>query len=294
VSAATDSAVGAHGGANRAPVIDVDGIVSRFGANVVHDGVSFTIGRGELVALIGGSGTGKSVLLREIIGLHRPQGGHVRLLGADVWNADTGELAAVRKRFGMMFQEGALFSSLDVAANVATPILEHADVPADLLAPLVDLRLSLAGLSPEVGRKMPSELSGGMKKRAALARALALEPEVLFLDEPTSGLDPITARGFDRLLQFLCHDLGITVLVITHDLDTLLTIAERVIVLGSGKVVADGTIEEVMAVDDAWIREYFSVRTVVQRAGAAPQPAARASGGNDSGAGTGAGSDRGT
>ncbi len=267
---ATTAATGVRGeqsGANSAAVIEVDGIVSRFGANVVHDGVSFVVGRGELVALIGGSGTGKSVLLREIIGLHRPQGGHVRLLGTDVWDADAGELAAVRKRFGMMFQEGALFSSLDVAANVATPIVEHADVPADLLAPLVDLRLSLAGLSPEVGRKMPSELSGGMKKRAALARALALEPEVLFLDEPTSGLDPITARAFDRLLQFLCHDLGITVLVITHDLDTLLTIAERVIVLGNGKVVADGTIEEVMAVDDAWIREYFSVRTVVQAGG---------------------------
>ncbi len=256
-------------------VIAVEAIVSRFGAHTVHDGVSFEIGRGELVALIGGSGTGKSVLLREIIGLHPPQGGRVRLLGTDVWQADAGALAAVRRRFGMMFQEGALFSSLDVAANVATPILEHADVPADLLASLVDLRLSLAGLSPDVGRKMPSELSGGMKKRAALARALALEPEVLFLDEPTSGLDPITARAFDRLLQFLCHDLGITVLVITHDLDTLLTIAERVIVLGSGKVVADGTIEEVMAVDDAWIREYFSVRTVVHDNGASRDTAAR-------------------
>ncbi|MCL4746023.1 MAG: ATP-binding cassette domain-containing protein [Burkholderiaceae bacterium] len=255
--------MGAGGDTSGGAAIEVDRVVTRFGAHTIHDEVSFSIGRGELVAMIGGSGTGKSVLLREIIGLHRPQGGRVRLLGTDVWGASASELARVRRRFGMMFQEGALFSSLDVAANVATPIVEHTDIPRDMLAALVDLRLSLAGLDPGVGRKMPSELSGGMKKRAALARALALEPEVLFLDEPTSGLDPITARAFDRLLQFLCHDLGITVLVITHDLDTLLTIAERVIVLGGGKVVADGTIDQVMAVDDDWIREYFSVRTLV-------------------------------
>ncbi len=245
------------------PVIEVDGIVTRFGTQVVHDGVSFSIGRGELVALIGGSGTGKSVLLREMIGLHRPSAGRVQLLGTDVWGSTDEELTAMRRRFGMMFQDGAMFSSLDVAANVATPIREHARVPADLLQPLVDLRLSLAGLSPDVGGKMPSELSGGMRKRAAIARALALEPEVLFLDEPTSGLDPITARAFDHLLQFLCRDLGITVLIVTHDLDTLLTIAERIIVLGNGKVVADGSIDDVTAVDDPWIRAYFSVRSML-------------------------------
>jgi phospholipid/cholesterol/gamma-HCH transport system ATP-binding protein len=254
------------------PVIEVDSIVTRFGAQVVHDGVSFTIGRGELVALIGGSGTGKSVLLREMIGLHRPDAGRVRLLGTDVWAGEATALTALRRRFGMMFQDGALFSSLTVAANVATPILEHADVPADLLGPLVDLRLSLAGLSPEVGSKMPSELSGGMRKRAAIARALALEPEVLFLDEPTSGLDPITARAFDRLLQFLCHDLGITVLIVTHDLDTLLQIAERVIVLGGGKVVADGSAQQVTSVDDPWIRSYFEVRAMIDPG---PEEAAR-------------------
>ena len=246
------------------PVVEVESIVTRFGAQVVHDGVSFTIRRGELVALIGGSGTGKSVLLREMIGLHRPDAGRVRLLGTDVWAGDAARMTALRRRFGMMFQDGALFSSLTVAANVATPILEHADVPADLLGPLVDLRLSLAGLPPEVGSKMPSELSGGMRKRAAIARALALEPEVLFLDEPTSGLDPITARAFDRLLQFLCHDLGITVLIVTHDLDTLLQIAERVIVLGGGKVIADGSAQEVTTVDDPWIRSYFAVRAMIE------------------------------
>ena len=245
------------------PVIEVDSVVTRFGSQVVHDGVSFTIRRGELVALIGGSGTGKSVLLREMIGLHRPDAGRVRLLGTDVWAGDAAQMTALRRRFGMMFQDGALFSSLTVAANVATPILEHADVPADLLGPLVDLRLSLAGLPPEVGGKMPSELSGGMRKRAAIARALALEPEVLFLDEPTSGLDPITARAFDQLLQFLCHDLGITVLIVTHDLDTLLQIAERVIVLGGAKVIADGSAEQVTSADDPWIRSYFEVRAMI-------------------------------
>jgi len=255
--------------ADAEPVIEIDSVVTRFGSQVVHNGVSLTIRRGELVALIGGSGTGKSVLLREVIGLHRPTEGRVRLLGTDVWASDHAALTAMRRRFGMMFQDGALFSSLDVAANVATPLREHADVPADLLGPLVDLRLSLAGLPAEVGAKMPSELSGGMRKRAAIARALALEPEVLFLDEPTSGLDPITARAFDKLLQFLCHDLGITVLIVTHDLDTLLSIAERIIVLGNGKVVADGTLDEVTSVDDAWIRSYFSVRATFAAGGAA-------------------------
>ncbi len=245
------------------PVIEVESLVTRFGSQLVHNGVDITIRRGELVALIGGSGTGKSVLLREVIGLQRPDAGRVRLLGTDVWASDSAALTAVRRRFGMMFQDGALFSSLDVAANVATPILEHTDVPADLLDELVNLRLSLAGLPASVGAKMPSELSGGMRKRAAIARALALEPEVLFLDEPTSGLDPITARAFDRLLQFLCHDLGITVLIVTHDLDTLLTIAERIIVLGNGKVIADGTMQAVTSVDDPWIKSYFSVRAAL-------------------------------
>lgn len=247
--------------------VEVEAIQTRFGTQMVHDGVSLRIKRGELVALIGGSGSGKSVLLREIIGLHRPDGGHVRVLGTDMWNSSPPRVAEVRRRFGMMFQEGALFSSLSVADNVATPLIEHTDTPREMLMPLVNLRLSLAGLAPEVGRKMPSELSGGMKKRAALARALALEPEILFLDEPTSGLDPITARAFDRLLQFLCHDLGITVLLVTHDLDTLLTIVERVIVLGEGKLVADGTIDKVTAVDDPWIRSYFSTRAMMGNTG---------------------------
>lgn len=253
----------AHGGPPGEPVIEVESIVSRFGRQRVHDDISFRIGRGELVALIGGSGSGKTELLREVIGLRRPDSGRVRLLGTDVWQASDAQLRALRRRFGMMFQEGALFSSLDVAGNVSVPLLEHTDTPADLIAPLVNLRLSLAGLPVDAARKLPSELSGGMRKRAAIARALALEPEILFLDEPTAGLDPITARAFDRLLQFLCHDLGITVLIVTHDLDTLFGIAERVIVLGGGKVVADGSLDEVRSVDDPWLRDYFAGRVTV-------------------------------
>ena len=226
-------------------VIDVRGIVTRFGKQVVHNGLDLQISRGDLVALIGGSGTGKSVLLREIIGLHRPDAGSVTLLGTDVWNASPDMLATVRRRFGMMFQEGALFSSLDVAANVATPLREHFSLPEDLLDELVRLRLALAGLPPDAAGKMPSQLSGGMVKRAAIARAIALEPEVLFLDEPTSGLDPITARAFDALLTFLNRDLGITVLLVTHDLDSLVGIARRIVVLGQGRVIADGTLDQI-------------------------------------------------
>jgi phospholipid/cholesterol/gamma-HCH transport system ATP-binding protein len=241
-------------------VIDARGIVTRFGKQVVHNGLDLQIRRGELVALIGGSGTGKSVLLREIIGLHRPDSGSVNLLGTDVWTASPDMLAAVRRRFGMMFQEGALFSSLTVAANVATPLREHFSLPEDLLDELVRLRLALAGLPPDAAGKMPSQLSGGMVKRAAIARAIALEPEVLFLDEPTSGLDPITARAFDQLLAFLNRDLGITVLLVTHDLDSLVGIARRIVVLGQGRVIADGSLAEITAVDDPWIQSYFSSR----------------------------------
>lgn len=245
---------------NAPPVIELAGIATRFGRQQVHDGLDLVVRAGELMAIIGGSGTGKSVLLREIVGLHRPDAGTVRLLGVDMWAASRTELAAVRRRFGMMFQDGALFSSLSVAANVAVPLRESGLVPESLIEPLVALRLSQAGLPADAGAKMPSQLSGGMRKRAAIARALALEPEVLFLDEPTSGLDPITARAFDELLRSLCEDLGITVVVVTHDLDTLLTIAQRIVVLGGGRVAGDGTPAEVMALDDPWIRQYFSSR----------------------------------
>lgn len=248
-------------------VLQVDGIVTRFGPATIHDGVSFSVRRGQVVALIGGSGTGKSVLVKEVIGLLRPTAGSVRLLGADVWSSDAEALSALRRRFGMLFQDGALFSSLTVAENIAVPFREHTDLPAALIPPLVGFKLSLVGLPPEAGAKMPSELSGGMRKRVALARALALEPEILFLDEPTSGLDPISARAFDHLVRVLSDGLGLTVFIVTHDLDTLLSIIDRVIVLSGGKVIADGTVDEVMQGGDPWIRDYFSARAPAVRKG---------------------------
>ena len=237
--------------------IETSGVVTRLGGRSVHDGVTFTVPRGRIVALIGASGSGKSVLLREMIGLLRPESGRVCVLGTDVLSAPDEELNALRRRFGMMFQDGALFSSLTVAQNVAAPLLEHAAVPPRLLDHLVQLRLAFAGLPPEAGGRMPAELSGGMRKRAAVARALALEPELLFLDEPTSGLDPVTARAFDKRVRFLSDELGLTVFLVTHDLDTLLGIVDAVIVLAGGKVIAQGTVSELRAVDDPWLRAYF-------------------------------------
>lgn len=248
-------------------VLKVDAIVTRFGRDVIHDGVSFTVGRGEVVALIGGSGTGKSVLVKEVIGLLRPAGGTVQLLDTDVWNCGQEEMNALRRRFGMLFQDGALFSSLTVAENIAVPFHEHTDLPAELIPPLVGFKLALVGLPPEAGAKMPAELSGGMRKRVALARALALEPEILFLDEPTSGLDPIGARAFDSMVRVLSDSLGLTVFIVTHDLDTLLSIIDRVIVLSAGKVIADGRVDTVMQLDDPWIRDYFSARAPAARGG---------------------------
>jgi phospholipid/cholesterol/gamma-HCH transport system ATP-binding protein len=241
-------------------VLEVQDIVTRFRADVVHDGVSFTVPRGQVVALIGGSGTGKSVLLKEMIGLLRPTSGSVRLLGTDVWQSGDEAVNGLRRRFGMLFQDGALFSSLSVAENIAVPLREHTDLPDALIAPLVGFKLSLVGLSPETGRKTPAELSGGMRKRVALARALALEPEILFLDEPTSGLDPIGARAFDSLVRALSDSLGLTVFMVTHDLDTLLSIIDRTIALSTGKVIADGPVAEVMQSDHPWIQDYFSAR----------------------------------
>ena len=246
-------------------VLEVRGIVTRFGRDVIHDGVSFSVPRGEVVALIGGSGTGKSVLLKEIIGLLRPSAGAVALLGHDVWSATEAELAALRGRFGMLFQDGALFSSLTVAENIAVPFREHTALEADVIAALVGLKLALVGLSPDVGRKMPAELSGGMRKRVALARALALEPEILFLDEPTSGLDPIGARAFDELVRALSSSLGLTVFMVTHDLDTLLSIIDRTIALAAGKIIADGPIASVRRAEHPGIKAYFEARTPDER-----------------------------
>jgi len=247
------------------PVLEVDGVVTRFGSDSIHAGVSFSIDRGELVALIGGSGTGKSVLLKEMIGLLRPTAGRIRMLGTNVWQADPEggglPMSALRRRFGMLFQDGALFSSLTVAENIAVPLREHAQLPESTIAALVGLKLSLVGLDRDTSRKSPAQLSGGMRKRVALARALALEPEILFLDEPTSGLDPIGARAFDRLIRTLTDSLGLTVFMVTHDLDTLLTIVDRAVALSEGRVIADGSIAEVTHEEHPWIRQYFGARS---------------------------------
>ncbi|HEX6704119.1 MAG TPA: ATP-binding cassette domain-containing protein [Albitalea sp.] len=242
-------------------VLEVDAIVTRFGSDAIHDGVTFSIPRGQLVALIGGSGTGKSVLLKEMIGLLRPTAGRIRMLGTDVWRAGAAEVNALRRRFGMLFQDGALFSSLTVAENIAVPLREHAQLDDATIEAIVGLKLSLVGLDPGTCRKSPAQLSGGMRKRVALARALALEPEILFLDEPTSGLDPISARAFDRLIRTLTDSLGLTVFMVTHDLDTLLTIVDRAIALAGARVIADGPIATVTSAEHPWIRHYFSARS---------------------------------
>lgn len=242
------------------PILVVESVVTRFGEAVIHDGVSFSVPAGQIVALIGGSGSGKTVLLKEILGLARPSAGTIRLFGQDIVRCSEAELAAVRRRYGMLFQYSALFSSLSVGENVAVPLTEEFELPADVLSRLVSLRLALVGLATETALKMPSELSGGMKKRAALARALVLEPELLFLDEPTSGLDPISARAFDKLIRTLNESLGLTVFMATHDLDSILAVADRIIVLGEGRVLADGTVSQVRRVEHPWIRSYFSAR----------------------------------
>ncbi|MFN3593409.1 MAG: ABC transporter ATP-binding protein [Thiobacillaceae bacterium] len=257
----TDAASHAAAAANaEASVVAAEGVRTRLGGRWVHDGVSFSIPRGQVAALIGGSGTGKTVLLRELTGLERPTEGRVRLFGQDLAGLDEAALNHLRRRFGLLFQDGALFSNLSVAENVAAPIVEQFRLPAELLCEVVNLKLSLAGFPLEAAQRRPSELSGGMRKRAALARALALEPELLFLDEPTAGLDPIGGREFDRTLRILAESLNLTVLLTTHDLDTLYDLVDRVIVLHEGKVIADGTVAAVAREAHPWIRSYFSTR----------------------------------
>jgi len=241
-------------------VIDVRDVATTLGGHVIHRGVSLSVARGEVVALIGGSGTGKSVLLREIIGLQKPQAGRIELFGQSVWDATPEQMNRLRRRFGVLFQDGALFSSLTVEDNVATPLFEHTRLPRPTCRQLARLKLAMVGLPEAAAKKRPSELSGGMRKRVALARALALDPELLFLDEPTSGLDPISARAFDRLIRLLADSLGLTVFLVTHDLDTLFSIIDRVIVLSDGRVLGAGTIDQLKHIDDPWLTEYFAAR----------------------------------
>lgn len=239
------------------PAIEVKGLVSRFGDHVIHDGLDLEVRRGEIYGLVGGSGAGKSVLLNSIIGLKIPDDGEIRVLGADILKANEEQLDAVERRWGILFQGGALFSSLTVRENVAAPIREHTNLPKRLADDLAELKIALAGLPPEAASLKPAELSGGMRKRVALARAIALDPELLFLDEPTAGLDPIGAQQFDVLIRELSDALGLTVFMITHDLDTLYAITDRIGVIADKRVVASAPVRELEQSDHPWIREYF-------------------------------------
>jgi phospholipid/cholesterol/gamma-HCH transport system ATP-binding protein len=235
------------------PILSARGIVNRFGSQTVHDKISLDVMSGEIIGIAGGSGSGKSVLLKTLTGLHRPDAGQVLLDGKRVDSVGPSEKASL---MGVLFQQGALFSSLSVAQNVMLPIREHADLPLKDQETIVAMKLALAGLPADTGIKFPSELSGGMVKRAALARALALDPRILFLDEPTSDLDPLTASGIDALIQLLNQSLGITVVVVTHDLNTLFTICDRVAVLVDKKIIV-GTLDELMRSDQRWVHEFL-------------------------------------
>jgi phospholipid/cholesterol/gamma-HCH transport system ATP-binding protein len=238
------------------PVISVRDIVNRFGAQLVHDGVSFDVGAGEIFGIVGGSGAGKSVLLKTILGLHRPESGSVHVEGRDITQLDEHEMRLVKRRYGVTFQQGALFTSLTVAENLTLPVAEAMDLDDDMHAELVDLRLRMVGLPLDTAAKYPAQLSGGMIKRTALARALALDPVLLFLDEPTAGLDPIAAAEFDELVLYLRKTLHLTVVMVTHDLDTLVRTCDRVAVLVDHKAIVD-TKERIVDNEHPWIREYF-------------------------------------
>ncbi len=239
------------------PVIEVDGVSTRFGESLVHEHVSLTVDRGEIFALAGGNGCGKSTLLREIIMLQQPTGGRIRLFGTDP--ASVGEKArdALLRRCGVMFQYGALFGSLTLAENIAVPLREHTALGSKTIREIAEIKIALVGLPADSAGKYPSELSGGMRKRAAMARAIALDPEVLFLDEPSSGLDPVSAEGIDDLILHLRGLLGLTVFMVTHDLDSLWRVADRVAVLGGGTIVGIGTMEELSRLENPLINPYF-------------------------------------
>lgn len=239
------------------PVIAIRDLNTRFGSAVVHDQVSLSVQPGEIFALVGASGCGKSTLLRETIALQRPQSGSIRVFGQEVIGLNDEEALPLRRRWGVMFERGALFSSLTVTENVAMVLQEHTALSARLIDEIAADKIALTGLSADAGPKYPSELSGGMRKRAALARALAIDPELLFLDEPTAGLDPLSASGIDELVRNLRDALGLTIMVVTHDLDLLWRVADRVAVLGEGRVQGIGSMDELSASDNPLIREYF-------------------------------------
>lgn len=238
-------------------VIEARDVTVAFNEKVVLDHLDLDIRRGEILGFVGGSGTGKSVLLRTILGLNKKQGGTVKILGVDIDNADDDEKTRVDMRMGVLFQHGALFSALSVRENIQVPMREYLDLPQSLMDELAILKLELVGLPRDAAQKFPSELSGGMIKRAAFARALALDPDIVFLDEPTSGLDPIGAADFDELVAKLRDTMGLTVYMVTHDLDSLFSVCDRIAVLGDKKVKVAGTIEDMLASDEPWVKSYF-------------------------------------
>jgi len=239
-------------------LISVRGLVNRFGAQVVHEDLDLDVRRGEILGVVGGSGTGKSVLMRSILGLRRPDAGQIEVLGVDAASEDPADRDHITRNTGVLFQDGALFSSLTVGENVQVPLKEyHREFPERWFYELALLKIKLAGLPADALEKLPSQLSGGMRKRAGLARALALDPPLLFLDEPTAGLDPIGAAAFDRLIRTLQQALGLTVFLITHDLDTLYAICDRVAVLADRKMIATAPLAEIERIDHPWVQEYF-------------------------------------
>ena len=238
------------------PIIRVRDLVNRFGNESVHDGLDLEVFRGEVLGVVGASGSGKSVLLRTIIGLNRPASGTVEVLGHDILAISATDQREIEKRWGVLFQDGALFSSLTVAENVEVPLKEYYDMPLRLMDEIAAFKIGIVGLPEGTGEKYPSQLSGGMRKRSGLARALALDPEIVFLDEPTAGLDPIAAGDFDILIRDLRGSLGLTVFMVTHDLDTLISICDRVAVLVDKKIRV-GTLEQLLQDDHPWIQSYF-------------------------------------
>ena len=254
--------------ANVAPIVSVRGLVNRFGSQVVHDGLDMDVYPGEIFGVVGGSGSGKTVLLRSILGLRKPNAGSVHIEGQDITRMSEEELLAVKRSYGVAFQQGGLFSSLNVTQNTQLPLNEYHRLPADVLAELALLKIRLVGLEAEAAYKLPSQLSGGMIKRAALARALILDPQLLFLDEPTSGLDPIAASAFDQLLLYLQRSLTLTVVMITHDLDSLFRICNRVGAIVDRRMIS-GSVQSMLQQEQPWIREYFhGPRANAARAGA--------------------------
>jgi phospholipid/cholesterol/gamma-HCH transport system ATP-binding protein len=240
------------------PVIKVRGLVNRFGEQTVHQGLDLDVWPGEILGVVGGSGTGKSVLMRSIIGLQHPAEGQIEVLGRSVMGGDTTQDHDITRQWGVLFQGGALFSGLTVAENIQVPIREYFNLSQTLMDEIAAFKIAMVGLPAEAGPKYPSELSGGMKKRAALARALALDPRLLFLDEPTAGLDPIAADGFDTLIRTLAETMQLTVFLITHDLDTLHAICDRVAVIAEKRIIACGTVAELSRFDHPWVQEYFA------------------------------------